>query len=93
MVTPLLVAFAGMAAFVAIYAQRRIPQFTAGTAMPALTRVLLAVVGLAVGYLAVTAYPNDRAAALLAFVVGFGVVHVPAALILFFKGQRGAGKS
>jgi hypothetical protein len=46
-----------------------------------------------VGYLGVAAYPDDRLAALLAFIVGFGVVHIPAGVILFIKGQRRAGGS
>jgi hypothetical protein len=90
---PFLMVAAGVAAFVAAYAQRRISDFTAGSAKAALTRTLLLVVGLAVGYLGVSAYPDDRSAGLLAFVVGFGAVHVPAALILFLKGQRRAGRS
>jgi hypothetical protein len=29
----------------------------------------------------------------LAFLIGFGAVHFPAAFILFVKGRRGSGKS
>ena len=90
---PLLIIAAGLAAIVAVYAQARIPDFTAGRAKAALTRTVLAVVGFAVGYLGVAAYPDDRLAALLAFIVGFGVVHIPAGVILFIKGQRRAGGS
>lgn len=92
-VLALLMVAAALAAVVAGYAQGRIPRFTAGRAKVALARAILATVGLAVGWLAVAAYPDDRLGGLLAFIIGFGVVHIPAALILFIKGQRRAGRS
>ena len=84
---------AAVAAFAAVYAQLRIPQFTAGTAKVLLTRVVLALAGLGLGYVSVVQYPGHPIVELLEFILGFGVVHVPAALILFFKGQRHAGRS
>jgi hypothetical protein len=51
-------------------------------------RITLAVVGTAFAY-ATTASSGARGAmALLAFIAAFGVVHVPAAIILFFKQLR-----
>jgi hypothetical protein len=38
-------------------------------------------------------YPGEPALGLLAFLAGFGMVHFPAALILFFKHYRGEGRS
>ena len=89
----LLIASAALAVFAAVYAQLRIPEFTAGTAKAMLTRSVLALAGLGVGYVSVTQHPGHPLVELLEFILGFGVVHVPAALILFFKGQRRAGKS
>ncbi len=88
-----LIVMAGLAAFVAVYAQAHVPDFTAGTAKAMLTRTLLAGVGLALGFLAASAYPADRLAGLLSFIIGFGTAHFPAAVILFVKGQRRAGRS
>jgi hypothetical protein len=76
----------------AAYAQYRIPFHTAGARKARLTRAVLALVGVALGYVSAAYYP-DRASAFLAFLAGFGVVHVPAAIILFFKRARGEGRS
>ena len=76
----------------AAYAQYSISAHTlAGRVM--LTRVLLAAIGVAFGFVMALGYPQEPALALLAFLVGFGMVHFPAALILFFKHYRGEGKS
>ena len=89
----LLIASAALAAVAAVYAQLRIPQFTTGTGKVVLTRSVLALAGLGLGYVSVAQHPGHSLVELLEFILGFGVVHVPAALILFFKGQRHAGKS
>ena len=88
-----LIASAALAAFAAVYAQLRIPRFTAGTTRVVLTRSVLALAGLGLGYVNVVQHPDHPLVELLEFILGFGVVHVPAALILFFKGQRHAGKT
>jgi hypothetical protein len=77
----------------AAYAQVRIPRFTAGLSRIVLTRTVLIVVGIGFGYVAASPYANDRLMAVLAFLIGFGAVHFPAAFILFVKRERGAGKS
>ena len=86
-----------IAAFVllagAAYAQIRIARFTAGGGMVMLARAVLIVTGIAVGYVSATLYPLDPGDALLNFLIGFGVVHFPAAFILFFKHARHTGKS
>jgi hypothetical protein len=82
----------GMAA-VAVYAHYRIPQFTEGAGQALLSRAVLIVVGVAFGYLNAAIFASAPFAALLAFVIGFGTVHFPAACILFVKQERGSGKS
>jgi len=81
-----LVAAAALLA-VAFYAQHRIPFHTAGRSKTLLTRGVLASIGVALGALAANFAPERVSAALL-FVQGFGLVHVPAALILFLKRAR-----
>jgi uncharacterized membrane protein len=74
------------------YAHRQIPRFTAGARPVLFTRLVLLGVGIAVGYVSVS-YISDPLATLLAFLIGFGAVHLPAAMILFIKRGRGAAKS
>lgn len=80
-----------MLAFAA-YAHRQLPAFTRGGANIATVRLVLLIVGGLFGWLGAAAYeaPLEQ---ILRFCIGFGIVHVPAAVILFIKGQRGAGKS
>lgn len=75
------------------YAQLAIPRFTAGPAKATLTRAILIVVGLASGYVGAASYGTDLLLAVLAFLIGFGTVHVPAALILLIKREGRTGKS
>lgn len=76
-----------------VYAQYQVTRYTAGDRKVMLTRAVLIAVGCALGYLSAASFPDDSILALLAFVIGFGTVHVPAAFILFIKHERGAGKS
>jgi len=78
---------------VAAYAQFQIPRFTAGRANARLSRALLAATGIALGSVSAAIVFPDVARALLLFLLGFGVVHFPAALILFFKDARHSGRS
>jgi hypothetical protein len=78
----------------AAYAQIRIPAHTAGAEKIAWARGILIIVGLALGYVGLRTYQEPFGPrAVLAFVIGFGLAHVPAAVILFLKRERGAGKS
>lgn len=73
----------------AVYAHARIPSHTPTARQAMFTRVLLLGVGLAFGWVIAAIY--GRAGGLhwwLIFLSGFGVVHVPAAAILFLKKQR-----
>jgi hypothetical protein len=75
------------------YAQVQIPRFTAGSSKIALTRGVLVVIGIAFGLLTAGPYASALFPAVLAFLIGFGAVHVPAAIILFVKRERRSGKS
>lgn len=75
----------------AAYAQSHIPRFTANARNVTIARLTLLVVGVALGYVSATVYPLTGLAAVLAFLSGFGAVHVPAAFILLIKRGRGAG--
>ena len=76
----------------AIYTQWQIPRFTATRASIIAARGILAAVGIGFGYVTVTLAANELGP-VAAFVIGFGAVHVPAALILLIKGMGRAGKS
>lgn len=76
----------------AAYVHVRIPSFTKAGIRVLVTHVLLLLTGAGFGLLS-TAYVAGRAPQVLAFLVGFGLVHVPAAVILFVKSRRGSGQS
>jgi len=88
----LLTLLAAVNVLAAGYAHRQIPRFTAGTRRVLFTRLVLFGVGIALGYVAAREM-NGTLPALLAFLIGFGAVHLPAAVILFVKHARGAAKS
>ena len=77
----------------AIYAQQQIPRYTASPRAALLTRAGLIVLGLVFGYVAADNFSAADAPGLLTFLIGFGAVHVPPALILSIKRAAGAGKS
>jgi uncharacterized membrane protein YfcA len=77
---------------VALYAQYRIPFHTAGRTKVAVTRGVLAAVGALLGYVAAS-QAAERPLAMLLFVQGFGIAHIPSAFILFFKRARHEGRS
>ena len=89
----LLAIMAALLLAAAAYAQLRIPHFTSTRAGIALTRAVLAAVGLAFGYVSARVQADDGVRAVLSFLVGFGAVHFPAAFILLVKAKRGSGKS
>ena len=77
----------------AFYAQTHIGRFTASAKATKLTRIGLIVLGLVFGYVAADNFGDAQAPVVLTFLIGFGAVHVPAALILLVKQVSGAGKS
>jgi hypothetical protein len=80
-------------ALLSLYAQWSIPRQTAGRVQALWARLLLAGAGTAVGLLAVrfghVANVGDTSSLAL-FLIGFGQVHAPAAIVLLLKSQRAA---
>lgn len=90
MQTLLLVAAAALAVAVAAYAQYRTPFHTKHRSDAWWARAMLLLVGLAFGYVLATVYTrSDGLGQVLVFLAGFGMVHLPAAFILFSKRRRG----
>jgi hypothetical protein len=83
--------FAMLLSAVVFYVQKQIPLFTKGGRI-VIARTILLAVGAGFG-LTVAASIGNFLPRLLAFLIGFGLVHVPAAIILFIKAKRGEGKS
>ncbi len=81
---------AGALVALAGYAQLRVGRFTKGSRATWSVRLVLGAVGVMFGLLLARLSPDVAA---LAFVQGFGVVHVPAAAILWLKQRRGEGRS
>ena len=78
----------------AVYAQHQVPRFTRPDRVWFL-RAVLGLLGVAVGVSLARAQgmlPN-AANPVLAFLFGFGLVHVPAAAILALKRLRGSGRT
>ena len=73
---------------VAAFAQWTIPQFTRGTRNAWALRLLLIVLGLAVGYTLVRVNGATADSVLPLFLLGFGLVHVPPAIVLLLKRWR-----
>jgi hypothetical protein len=88
-----MIILAALAMTAAGYAQLHVPRYTATRQGILLTRAVLLVMGIAFGYVSAQTYAGDRSLALLAFLIGFGAVHVPAAIILLIKHARGSGKT
>lgn len=87
----LMIVVAALLLATAGYAQLQIPSYTASRAGIVVSRVVLFVMGLAFGYVATFGYEGLQA--IVAFMIGFGAVHFPAAFILFVKGKRASGKT
>lgn len=77
----------------AVYTHVRLPRYTAGSRKLLLTRAVLVLTGLGFGLVSAAGYADDPVRTLFAILIGFGAVHAPAAVILFVKQARGAGKS
>jgi hypothetical protein len=76
----------------AAYAHRQIPVYTKGRTRIIIARAILLLAGTGFGMTG-AAYAYGRLPQLIAFLIGFGMVHIPAAIILFIKNKRGAEKS
>ena len=84
---------AALALAAAAYAQLEVPRLTASARAALLTRAGLVVLGLVFGYVAADNLSDAGMPPVLTFLIAFGSVHVPAALILLIKRAGGAGKS
>jgi hypothetical protein len=72
------------------YAQLRLRAHSASRIGAELSRAVLILTGLAVGWMTSQwGPPAQGLTGILRFVVGFGLVHLPAAFILWSKRQRG----
>jgi uncharacterized membrane protein YgaE (UPF0421/DUF939 family) len=76
----------------AMYVQKQLPVFTKGRTNVMITRTILVLVGVGFGWTGAS-YVYGQLPQLLAFTIGFGMVHMPAAIVLFIKGKRGERKS
>lgn len=72
----------------AVYAHRRVPHHTPGPRDRWFLHLLLAGLGILCGWVMSQRYPISGVVELLVFLSAFGVVHIPAAAILFIKRQQ-----
>jgi membrane glycosyltransferase len=72
----------------AVYAQYRLPFHTTTRGHLWISRTVLLVLGLLFGWVMSQRYAVEGFLQLLVFLSAFGIVHVPAAAILFIKRQR-----
>jgi hypothetical protein len=54
---------------------------------------MLILAGIGFGYVGAAGADAPGGLAFLLFLIGFGLVHTPAAILLFIKRERGAGRS
>jgi len=77
----------------AAYAQVNAQHFIASRRRLWGLRIFLAALGIALGWLCARIGLLEGASPSALFFLGFGLVHVPAALVLFFKSRRGESPS
>lgn len=73
--------------FAAAYVHRRVPEFTNTRKKVIFTRMILIAVGAAFGAVS-SLYVEGAPQRILTFLAAFGMVHVPAAVILLIKSKR-----
>lgn len=78
---------------VPLYAQWQIPRYTLGPGKVWATRLLLSGLGVAVGYAIVDGGAHSADDVIALFLIGFAIVHGPAAIVLFIKGLREEGRT
>lgn len=78
---------------VPLYAQWQIPRYTLGVGKTWATRLVLTGLGAAVGYAIVAGGAHSTNDIIALFLIGFAIVHGPAAIILFIKGLREEGQT
>jgi hypothetical protein len=72
----------------AVYAHYRVPYHTSSVRDRWFIHIFLAVLGLLFAWVNVQRFPINGMTAFLVFLSSFGVVHIPAAAILFIKRQQ-----
>jgi hypothetical protein len=75
------------------YAQWRLPRFEATRSGTLLARGILLLIGVAFGLVSAGYFAEPGYPAALVFLSGFGLVHLPAAIILLLKRERGEAPS
>ena len=87
-ISVLLIAVLSVAA--AVYTQYRLPFLTATRNQAGWARAILMIAGIAFGLVAVKQIGNHESSGMqmLIFLAAWGLVHVPAAIILFLKQQQ-----
>ena len=88
-----LLIMAGFSVAAAIYTHYRLPFLTTTRAQAGWARAILMLTGVAFGWVAVEQIGRHESGfmQLLIFVAAWGLVHVPAAIILFLKQQQRKG--
>ena len=76
---------------VTFYTHLRLGDYVRGQWQTLALRLLLALIGIGVGIMAV--YTSVEPAPVLPFLTGFGLVHLPPALVLILKRMRGESPS
>lgn len=88
-----LVLMAGFSVAAAIYTHYRLPFLTATRTQAGWTRAMLMLTGVAFAWVAVQQIGRNESGfmQLLIFVAAWGLLHIPAAIILFLKQQQRKG--
>ena len=89
-----LLLMAGVSVAAAIYTHYRLPFLTTTRTQANWARAILGLTGLAFGFVAVQQIGRNESGLMqaLIFVAAWGLVHVPAAIILFLKQQQRKGR-
>ena len=89
MEAPVLVLLTILTLAATLYAHTRLPAHTRGATSLWLGRLILGLIGIGFGWVMSTLYyPSEGHTRLLVFLSAFGLVHVPAAAILYLKKLR-----
>ena len=80
-----------LGAGVTYYTHMRLADYVLGARQTAGLRLFLVLLGIGVGIMAVKMIAQP--APVLSFIAGFGIVHLPPALVLMLKHLRGEGRS
>lgn len=88
-----LVLMAGLGVVAAIYTHYRLPFLTVTRTQAGWARAILMLTGVAFGWVAVQQIGRNESGLIqmLIFVAAWGLVHIPAAIILFLKQQQRKG--